>query len=89
MRVHLDMSCAEPWVQLQQLSFELDQYRPQLSLRPHAIVANKMDLPGARRSLEALRSRIPHMVIPVSALTGENTGELILHLRQMYDSGLS
>ncbi|CAM4684051.1 unnamed protein product [Leuciscus chuanchicus] len=85
----LDMSCAEPWVQLQQLSVELDQYSPQLSLRPHAIVANKMDLPGARRSLEALRSRVPHTVIPVSALTGENTGELILHLRRMYDGGLS
>ncbi|KTF74615.1 hypothetical protein cypCar_00048560 [Cyprinus carpio] len=82
----LDMSSAEPWEQLQQLCFELDQYNPQLSHRPRAIVANKMDLPEARRNLEALRSRVHQTVIPVSALTGHNTAQLILHLREMYDS---
>ncbi|XP_067227551.1 mitochondrial ribosome-associated GTPase 2 isoform X1 [Chanodichthys erythropterus] len=82
----LDMSSAEPWEQFQQLCFELDQYKPHLSHRPHAIVANKMDLPEARQNLEALRSRVHQTVIPVSALMGENTGELILHIRTMYDS---
>ncbi|XP_043088597.1 mitochondrial ribosome-associated GTPase 2-like [Puntigrus tetrazona] len=82
----LDMSSSEPWEQLRQLCFELDQYDPQLSHRPQAIVANKMDLPGAREKLEALRSRVHQTVIPVSALTGHNTGQLILLLREMYDS---
>lgn len=82
----LDMSSAQPWEQFHQLRFELDQYKPDLSHRPHAIVANKMDLPNARKNLEALRSRVRQTVIPVSALTGDNTGELILHLRTMYDS---
>ncbi len=82
----LDMSSAEPWEQFQQLCFELDQYNPQLSHRPRAIVANKMDLPEARSNLEALRSRVHQTVIPVSALTGHNTAQLILQLREMYDS---
>ncbi|XP_068453636.1 mitochondrial ribosome-associated GTPase 2 [Clinocottus analis] len=85
----LDLSTPEPWEQLQHLRFELDQYEPGLSQRPQAIVANKMDLPEAREKIEALRSCVTQRVIPVSALTGENTEELILHLRELYDSYLS
>lgn len=84
----LDMSTPEPWVQLQHLHYELDQYEPGLSQRPQAIVANKMDLPGAREKIEALTSRVTQRVIPVSALTGQNTEELILHLRELYDGYL-
>jgi len=82
------MSTPEPWVQLQHLHYELDQYEPGLSQRPQAIVANKMDLPGAREKIEALTSRVTQRVIPVSALTGQNTEELILHLRELYDGYL-
>ncbi|CAB1329365.1 unnamed protein product, partial [Coregonus sp. 'balchen'] len=81
----LDLSSPEPWTQLQHLRFELDQYEPGLSHRPHAIVANKMDLPGARGNIEALRGHVAQRVIPVSALTGQNTEELIIHLRELYD----
>ncbi|KAM8830153.1 mitochondrial ribosome-associated GTPase 2-like [Synchiropus picturatus] len=81
----LDLSAPEPWTHLDQLRFELDQYEPGLSQRPQAIVGNKMDLPEARDNLVSLKSRVTHKVIPVSALTGQNTEELILHLRQLYD----
>ncbi|CAL8325219.1 unnamed protein product [Merluccius merluccius] len=81
----LDMSCPEPWTQLDHLCYELDQYEPGLSKRPQAVVANKMDLPEAQGNLEALRGRVAHRVIPVSALKGQNTEELILHLRELYD----
>lgn len=81
----LDMSSPEPWTHLEHLRYELDRYEPGLSKRPQAVVANKMDLPEARGNLEALRSRVAHRVIPVSALEGQNTEELILHLRELYD----
>ncbi|KAJ8016237.1 hypothetical protein DPEC_G00005120 [Dallia pectoralis] len=84
----LDMSSPEPWMQLQYLRYELDQYEPGLSRRPHAIVANKMDLPGSRVNLEALRDHVKQRVIPVSALTGLNAEELVLHLRELYDGYL-
>lgn len=84
----LDLSAPEPWTQLQHLCYELDQYEPGLSQRPQAIVANKMDLPEAREKLETLRSQVTQRVIPVSALTGQNTEELILHLRELYDGYL-
>lgn len=84
----LDLSTPEPWTQLQHLRFELDQYEPGLSQRPQAIIANKMDLPEAREKLQTLKSHVSQRVIPVSALTGQNTEELILHLRELYDGYL-
>ncbi|XP_034028689.1 mitochondrial ribosome-associated GTPase 2 [Thalassophryne amazonica] len=84
----LDLATPEPWTQLQQLRFELDQYEPGLSQRPQAIIANKIDLPEARENLETLKSHVSERVVPVSALTGHNTEELILHLRALYDGYL-
>ncbi|XP_066527394.1 mitochondrial ribosome-associated GTPase 2 [Hoplias malabaricus] len=84
----LDMTSPFPWEQLQDLQYELDQYEPGLSQRPKVIVANKMDLSGTQGNLEALRSHVDERVIPVSALTGHNTEELILHLRELYDGDL-
>ncbi|XP_017341818.1 mitochondrial ribosome-associated GTPase 2 isoform X1 [Ictalurus punctatus] len=81
----LDMSSPEPWDELHCLRFELDQYEAGLSQRPHAIVANKMDLSGTKEKLEELRRRVDQRIIPLSALTGNNTEELIIHLRELYD----
>ncbi|KAG9269912.1 mitochondrial ribosome-associated GTPase 2 isoform X1 [Astyanax mexicanus] len=84
----LDMSSPSPWEQLHHLEYELDQYQPGLSRRPNVIVANKMDLGGAQENLEALIGRVGHRVIPVSALTGHGTEELVLYLRELYDGDL-
>ncbi|CAG6021666.1 unnamed protein product [Menidia menidia] len=84
----LDLSAPEPWTQLQHLRYELDQFEPGLSKRPQAIIANKMDLSEAQERLETLKSHVTQRVIPVSALTGQNTEELILHLRELYDGYL-
>uniref|UniRef100_A0A8C6UQZ5 Mitochondrial ribosome-associated GTPase 2 n=1 Tax=Neogobius melanostomus TaxID=47308 RepID=A0A8C6UQZ5_9GOBI len=81
----LDISSPEPWTELEHLRYELDQYEAGLSGRPHAIVANKMDLPDSTEKLKTLRGLVKQRVIPVSALTGQNTEELILHLRELYD----
>ncbi|TSX72090.1 Mitochondrial ribosome-associated GTPase 2 [Bagarius yarrelli] len=81
----LDMSSPKPWDELECLRFELDQYEAGLSQRPHAILANKMDLSGTKEKLEELRRRVKERIIPLSALTGSNTEELILHLRELYD----
>ncbi|XP_061698816.1 mitochondrial ribosome-associated GTPase 2 [Syngnathoides biaculeatus] len=84
----LDLSSPEPWTQLQHLRYELDQYDHGLSHRPHAIIANKIDLPEARKNFETLKSHVTQRVIPVSAVTGQNTEELILYLRELYDGYL-
>eukprot|EP00079_Xenopus_tropicalis_P030921 XP_012827159.1 PREDICTED: mitochondrial ribosome-associated GTPase 2 isoform X1 [Xenopus tropicalis] len=81
----LDLSHKEPWAQLASLRYELEQYNEDLVQRPHVIVANKLDLPAARETLRRLRHETDSNVIGVSALTGENAEELILHLRELYD----
>ncbi|KAG8447123.1 hypothetical protein GDO86_014541 [Hymenochirus boettgeri] len=81
----LDLSHKEPWVQLKSLLYELGKFDETLLQRPHVIVANKLDLPGARETLQCLRQETGSRVIGLSALTGENAEELLLHLREMYD----
>nr|XP_033818497.1 mitochondrial ribosome-associated GTPase 2 [Geotrypetes seraphini] len=81
----LDLSVSEPWTQLQDLKYELEQYEEGLSRRPCFIVGNKIDLPQSRVNLPLLRERVDEKVIAMSALTGHNVEELILYLRELYD----
>uniref|UniRef100_A0A8C5R4Y1 Mitochondrial ribosome associated GTPase 2 n=1 Tax=Leptobrachium leishanense TaxID=445787 RepID=A0A8C5R4Y1_9ANUR len=81
----LDLSQPEPWTQFHSLQYELRQFDESLLHRPHIIVANKIDLPQAREALQLLRQKTQSKVIAVSALTGENAEELIMHLRELYD----
>lgn len=81
----LDLSVEEPWTQLSDLQHELEQYQEGLSHRPHAIVANKIDIPRAKTNLEELRQRVPFEVLPVSAKRKINVEELLIHVRKLYD----
>ncbi|XP_063002924.1 mitochondrial ribosome-associated GTPase 2 isoform X2 [Elgaria multicarinata webbii] len=81
----LDLSLSEPWTQLEDLKYELEQYGKGLSKRPHAIIGNKFDLPQSKRNLPLLKERVEQRIIPLSALTGENLEELLLHLKELYD----
>src|SRR5213596_2775679 len=66
-----------PIEDLANLRREIDLYDPALSKRPWYIIANKMDLPAARRNLEALQNRFPTIqTAAVSAQTGEGMDEL-------------
>ncbi len=76
----LDMAGSEgrePLDDLQKLRKELDLYDPTLSERPWLVVANKMDLPGARTKLKHFRTRYKKLEIyPVSADKGEGLDAL-------------
>nr|XP_019609021.1 PREDICTED: mitochondrial ribosome-associated GTPase 2 isoform X4 [Rhinolophus sinicus] len=81
----LDLSVPQPWTQLDDLKHELDQYEEGLSSRPHAIIANKIDLPQARANLPELQARLGAKAIALSAATGENLEELLLCLKELHD----
>ncbi|MDO5754729.1 MAG: GTPase ObgE [Tissierellia bacterium] len=56
---------------------EMGQYNERLKKKKEIIVANKMDLPGGREHLQALKQELPdHLIIPVSAATTENMEKL-------------
>ena len=66
-----------PVEDLQNLRREIDLYDPTLSSRAWFVVANKMDLPGAKENLKALRERFPKLqILPTSAAKGEGIDKL-------------
>ncbi|MEQ1851407.1 MAG: GTPase ObgE, partial [Chthoniobacteraceae bacterium] len=76
----LDMAGSEgrePLEDLQSLRKELDLYDPTLSERPWIVVANKMDLPGAKTKLKHFKTRYKKLeVFPISAEKGEGLDAL-------------
>jgi GTP-binding protein len=66
-----------PVEDLQNLRREIDLYDSTLSLRAWFVVANKMDLPGAKENLKTLQKKYPKLqIIPASAATGEGIDDL-------------
>jgi GTP-binding protein len=60
-----------PVEDLQNLRREIDLYDPTLSSRPWLVIANKMDLPYAKKNLKAVQERFPGIkVLPTSAELG-------------------
>src|SRR6267378_4249172 len=66
-----------PVEDLQNLRREIDLYDPLLSSRPWIVVANKMDLPGAKENLKAMQERLPRIkIVPTSSVKGEGVDAL-------------
>src|SRR6266436_604154 len=66
-----------PAEDLQNLRREIDLYDPTLSSRAWLVVANKMDLPGAKENLKALQERFPKLqILPTSVAKGEGIDDL-------------
>jgi len=66
-----------PVEDLRNLRREIDLYNPALSSRPWLIVANKMDLPDAKKNLKAVQETFPKTkIIPTSAVKEEGTDAL-------------
>lgn len=82
----VDLSVSQPWTQLQDLKYELEQYKRGLSERPCVVIGNKIDLTESRVNLPLLKERVQDRVIALSALRGDNLEELFLHLRELYDA---
>jgi GTPase len=76
----VDIAASEgrnPVEDLQNLRREIDLYDPNLSSRAWLVVANKMDLPGAKENLNALQERFPKLqILPTSAAEGEGIDAL-------------
>lgn len=85
----IDLSEPEPWHQLDDLKYELEQYKEGLSERPHAVIGNKIDVAEAKINLQGLQERISLPIFPVSAKHLVNTDKLLVHLRKLYDEHAS
>ncbi|XP_071824426.1 mitochondrial ribosome-associated GTPase 2-like [Apostichopus japonicus] len=84
----IDLSQKDPWDQFTHLQYELEQYQPHLSERPHAIIGNKIDLPESQSSLSGLQERVDIPVIGLSAKFKTNIDQLKMHVRKLYDEDM-
>jgi GTP-binding protein len=83
----LDMAGSEgrePIEDLQKLRKELDLYDPTLSERNWIVVANKMDMEGAKTHLKHFKTRYKKLeIFPISADSGEGVDALKARLGQL------
>ena len=65
---------------------ELEAFDPKLMNRPELIIANKMDVEGAKEQLERFKEKFPDKkIIPISAMNSENLEIVINTLADMLD----
>ena len=79
--VHIiDMSGFEgrdPLSDYQVINEELKNYSPEILRKPQIVVANKMDLAGARANLARFKKKYRKKICPISALESQGLEELI------------
>lgn len=81
----LDISCTDSLTTFASLRRELELYKEQLSQRPAAIVANKVDIANSETEIQQLQNTFPLPVIPVSAKYGKGIPELKKELRKLFN----
>ncbi|MCG3147625.1 MAG: GTPase Obg [Verrucomicrobiae bacterium] len=72
----------KPWADYQQLLEELELYNKELLHKPRVVVANKSDLPAAKKNLATFKRKHKVRVIPISAQDGIGLEKLKLALRK-------
>ena len=70
----------DPSYDIDSLRYELEQFDPELALRPAINVANKVD--AGRDRLDEVRARVPD-VLPISAVSGEGVDILLARLAEI------
>ncbi len=78
----------DPLSDLDIINGELSKYSPKLAELPQVIVLNKIDIPGARETAEAMVGQLEERgftVFVISGATGEGVRPLIYHLADQLD----
>lgn len=86
----IDMASFEgrdPYEDYLKINEELRLYNEKLLLRPQIVVANKMDLSGAKENLEEFKKKLPDVVVvPISAYTKNNLDELLYKIADILET---
>ena len=86
----IDMSAWEgrdPYSDYTIIKKELESFNKKMMLKPQVIVANKMDVPGAKENLEEFKKKVKDVeIFEVSAMNNEGMDNLLIHLADMLDN---
>lgn len=77
----------DPFTDYVKINEELSQYDKKLNEKKQIIVANKMDMPGAKENLEDFTNKLNKevFVYPISALTKDGLKQLLYGIADMLD----
>ena len=84
----IDMSGSEmrnPYEDYVLINKELKEFNEKLLEKPQIIIANKMDIPGAKENLEEFKKKVDKEIFEVSAATNQGLDAVINHLADLLD----
>ena len=85
----IDMSASEgrdPYEDYQLINNELKAFNEKLLKKPQVILANKMDIEGAKENLEAFQKKVDVPIFPISAMNQEGLDPVLTHLADMLET---
>lgn len=65
---------------------ELKNFNEKIMEKPQIVIANKMDMEGAKENLERFKKEIDVQIYPISALLSQNLDEVLIVLADMLES---
>ena len=75
----------DPFDDYQVINKELENFSPKLLKKPMVVIANKMDMPEAKKNLEEFKKKVNVEVYPISAITSSNLNEVLIKLADLVD----
>lgn len=85
----IDMSGFEgrnPYDDYVLINKELEEFSPKLLNKKQVIIANKMDIEGAKENLEEFKKKVDAEVFEVSAITNDGLDKVITHLADLLEN---
>lgn len=73
----VDLTTNDPYDDYLKINHELEMYDEKLMHRPQIIVANKIEMPGAKEAFETLKSKIDQDIIAISAIEHKDIDKLL------------
>ncbi|MDD2377641.1 MAG: GTPase ObgE [Bacilli bacterium] len=84
----IDMSAIEgrnPYEDYQIINKELENFNPKILSKPQIVIANKMDIEGAKENLEEFKKQVDVEVYPISAINSEGVDQVLIKLADILD----
>lgn len=85
----IDMSGFEgrnPYEDYVKINKELENFNDKLINKPQIVLANKMDMDGAKENLEEFKKKVDVKVYPISALTNDGLDEALIAIADALDN---
>lgn len=84
----IDMGSTEgrnPYDDYVLINKELSDFNPKLLLKPQVIIANKMDVEGAKDNLKEFKKKVKEKIFEISALNNEGIEDVLIEIANKLD----